>query len=313
MENQLFDKRARLKLLENNNFAGKILEIGALNNPLFNKNDYDVYYLDIMTTEELKEHYKNEKHIVDTILPVDFVLKDNYENTFKEVDIEFDYVCSSHVLEHIPNPIDYLLDISKILSAHGKLCMLVPDKDFTFDHFRENSSFADWFDVYTRGEEINTPRRVLDHLSGYVDENIPANYWNKRVTKYPKPYVEGCLEIYSKYVNDFDNNYFNGHYWVFTDKSFLKILIYLYEFNLIPYKLVDFYPTAFNDNTFGVIFELDHMIKSDLDLRQNEINKIREIIKNIEKKRFEIEARDIIQNNKELREKINEILHILNK
>lgn len=311
MENQIQDKKARLKLLEENNFIGKILEIGALNNPLFNKNEYEVYYLDIMTTEELKENYKNEKQIVDTILPVDFVLNDNYENTFKDIDIEFDYVCSSHVLEHIPNPISYLLDISKILSTNGRLCMLIPDKDFTFDHYRENSSFSDWFDVYTRGERINTPRRVLDHLSSYVDENVPANYWNKRVNKYPIAYVEGCLEIYSKYVNDFDNNYFNGHYWVFTDISFLKILANLFKFNLIPYKLVDFYPTAFNDNTFGVILELDSTIKNNPELRQNEVNKIRKIIKNIENRRFEIEARNLIQENKELREKINQIMRIL--
>lgn len=307
------DKRARFKLLEDYDFNGKILEIGALHNPLFHKNDKEVYYLDIMSTEELKEHYKNEKQIVDTILPVDFILDDSYKNTFKDIDIEFDYVCSSHVLEHIPNPISYLLDISNILSPGGKVCMLIPDKEFTFDHYRENSSFADWFDVYTRGEKISTPRLVIDHLAEHVDENTPANFWNKKVNKYPAPYVEGCLEIYSKFVEDFENNYFNGHYWVFTDRSFLKILENLFKFNLIPFKLVDFYPTAYNDNTFGVILELDYTIKNNSKIRQNEIDKIRTIIKNIEKRRFEFEAREIIQYNVELKDKINEIIHILNR
>ena len=190
--------------------------------------------------------------------------------------------------------------------------MLIPDKEFTFDHFRENSSFADWFDMYTRGEKINTPRIVLDHLTDHVDENIPTNFWNKTASKYPTPNVEASLEVYSKYIEDFDNNYFFGHYWVFTDRSFLKILENLFKFNLIPFKLVDFFPTAYNDNAFGIILELDYTIKNNFDLRQKEIDKIREIIKNIEKRRFEFEARKIIKHNEKLREKINEIIHIIN-
>lgn len=95
------------------------------------------------------------------IIPIDFPIIDTYENTFKDKNIKFDYVFLSHVIEHIPNPIHFLLDVSTILKENGKLCFLIPDKRYTINHYRENSSFADWFDMYVRGEENNTPDYYL--------------------------------------------------------------------------------------------------------------------------------------------------------
>jgi len=291
-------EKARDRMINKINSKGKILEIGAFYNPLLEKKDYDVYYLDILNEEELKKrfHYLNEE-IKNRIVPVDYILDETYNKTFKDTDMKFDYIVSSHVLEHIHDPISYLFDISTILNPNGKVCLLLPDKDFTFDYYRENSSFADWFDMYTRGEYNNLPRIFLDSEIGKVNENDYIKYWNKTNSKYPNPNVNYILNEYVKLIENTENNSFDEHCWVFTDKSFLKILSNLIKTNILPYKLIDFFPTAVYDNTFGLILELDYTVKEDLEFRQTQINDIREISKNIEKKRFEIDAKAIIEEN----------------
>lgn len=221
MNNNLsLDVRAHDRMKNEIKNDGKILEIGPLNKPFFHKSDFNVYYADINSTEDVKSiysSYNSNEEFINSIVDIDYVIKESYEDTFKDSGEKFDYVFSSHVLEHVPDPIQYLIDISKILSDNGKLCLLLPNKEFTFDHFRENSSFADLFDMYLRGDEINTPRLVLDSMIDSVNVNNPIIFWNKELDQYPNPNVKACLDNYSNYVNDFNNHIFDGHLWVFTD------------------------------------------------------------------------------------------------
>lgn len=307
------DGSSREKLLSEIDTNSKILEIGPLNSPMFNKKDADVSYADINSTEDIKKEYSflGQQDLIDSIVPIDFVIEDSYENTFKNTDIRFDYVVSSHVLEHIPNPIDHLLDVSKILNLGGKVCFLLPDKEFTFDYYRETSSVADLYDVYVRGEANNTPRFLLDNKLFQINENYAPDFWDNGASSYPNPDVESILDEYFSFIDDFDNNYFSGHYWVFTDQSFLRILGSLYMLNLIPYKLFSFYPTSYNSNTFGLILELDYSIQNDSELRKNQIHEIYDIHNRIGQLRFEKKANSIIQENIQLKEKINKITDLL--
>ena len=48
----------------------------------------------------------------------------------------YDFMLSSHVLEHTANPIQALSEWIRLLKDHGTLVMLLPHKDGTFDHRR---------------------------------------------------------------------------------------------------------------------------------------------------------------------------------
>ena len=48
----------------------------------------------------------------------------------------YDFVLSSHVLEHSANPILALSEWIRILKNHGTLAIVLPHKDATFDHLR---------------------------------------------------------------------------------------------------------------------------------------------------------------------------------
>lgn len=48
----------------------------------------------------------------------------------------YDFVLSSHVLEHVANPIQALLEWKRLLADDGMLVLLLPDRAHTFDHRR---------------------------------------------------------------------------------------------------------------------------------------------------------------------------------
>ena len=55
----------------------------------------------------------------------------------KEVaDSSYDFVLSCHSLEHVANPIKALKDWSRVMKKNGRLVLVLPNKEFTFDNKR---------------------------------------------------------------------------------------------------------------------------------------------------------------------------------
>ncbi len=66
---------------------------------------------------------------------------------------QYDFILSSHSLEHIANPIKALNDWKRVLRSDGYLILILPHKDLTFDRKR--------------------PVTKLDHLISDFDNNTP--------------------------------------------------------------------------------------------------------------------------------------------
>jgi len=75
-------------------------------------------------------------------------------------DRKYDFVASSHVLEHIANPLKALFAWNRVLKERGSLILVVPDKKFTFDHRRSVTSFRHLVDDYSN----NTLEDDITHL-----------------------------------------------------------------------------------------------------------------------------------------------------
>jgi SAM-dependent methyltransferase len=63
-------------------------------------------------------------------------------------DNSLDYVASSHVLEHVANPIRALCEWYRVLRPGGVIYMIVPDRRLTFDHGREVTTVEHMFQDY---------------------------------------------------------------------------------------------------------------------------------------------------------------------
>lgn len=132
-------------------------------------------------------------------------------------DRSLDYLCASHVLEHLPDPIGAILEWHRVLSGGGYLYLVVPDKEKTFDRARKITPLphlvSDFLDdvVVASNEEIDsfiyeTDWAILQpHISEErrpYDQRFLAD-WYKNETKSGK-----AVDI---------------HYHVFTHDSFLDL------------------------------------------------------------------------------------------
>jgi len=73
---------------------------------------------------------------------------------------EYDYVLSSHCLEHLANPLGALKEWKRVLKNEGLLVLVVPHKDGTFDHRRPISTLEHLIQDYDSG----MPESDLTHL-----------------------------------------------------------------------------------------------------------------------------------------------------
>lgn len=72
----------------------------------------------------------------------------------------YDFLLSSHVLEHTANPIKALHEWIRVVKTKGHLILLIPHKDGTFDHNRPTTSLEHLIQDY----ENNTTEKDLTHL-----------------------------------------------------------------------------------------------------------------------------------------------------
>jgi 2-polyprenyl-3-methyl-5-hydroxy-6-metoxy-1,4-benzoquinol methylase len=119
-------------------------EIGPLSRPIVRRADSEIYYIDHCTTEELREKYATvpDAH-PDRIETVDFVWAEQPLATALGGKAPLDFVVASHVIEHVPDLVGWLKEMSSALKVGGRLLLIIPDKRFTFDIYRRLSSLEE--------------------------------------------------------------------------------------------------------------------------------------------------------------------------
>jgi SAM-dependent methyltransferase len=82
-----------------------------------------------------------------------------------------DYLCSSHVLEHLANPLAALWEWHRALAPGGLLYLVVPDKRFTFDAPRATTGTGHLLLDFARAATAGTSRE-------HVDEFVSRSDWS---------------------------------------------------------------------------------------------------------------------------------------
>ena len=82
-------------------------------------------------------------------------------------DQTYDLICSSNVLEHVANPLAALLEQKRILKEGGYLILVVPNKEYGFDHDREDVTFSHLIDDYRN----QTPETDMTHLEEILSKH----------------------------------------------------------------------------------------------------------------------------------------------
>jgi len=252
----------------------RILEIGPLAAPLLNKKEANVFYADILPTKEIKAFYQNEPEVdKDAVCEIDFVIRGSYAESLKNV-AKFDYIISCHVLEHMPRLLDFFQDAVNILNPQGKIYALLPDCRYCFDHFRSPTSFAELYYIHTQGLKF-VPWQVLDsHMA--VPLNDPRIFATEKKLFHLLTQRQSFDDSKNIFQKSLAGEYVPGHFSTFTPESFLLLLHESVRAGILPFKLVNFFPTSKYDFTFAAVLEACPELLQSSSLSENEMGRLRE-------------------------------------
>jgi SAM-dependent methyltransferase len=74
-----------------------------------------------------------------------------------------DYVCASHVLEHLTNPIKAIKEWMRVLKPGGVLWLKIPDKRKTFDRKRERTKLSHLIEDFRKMVPVDDPSHIDDN------------------------------------------------------------------------------------------------------------------------------------------------------
>ena len=234
----------------------KGLEIGPLTDPLIVTEDLqgqgEIFYLDHLSTDELKEKYADDCSVdVKKIIPVDIVCRDG-DLVAAIAEYKFDYVVASHVIEHVPNLLQFLQDVEKTIRPGGRLILIIPDKRFTFDLNRPITSFGSVLEKYRNKETKPSLSAVYDHFALANGTNA-HHIWFGVVSPEDKRLLASeqfAWKAAQSVLNE--GAYFDVHVNIFTPASFFEILRKAISHNLVGFEVEKFRDTAVGQIEFMV-------------------------------------------------------------
>jgi len=196
---------------------GSGLEIGCLHTRL--NVDANVRIVDFQDTETLRKNYKDDPNVnIDDIWPVDIVT--NAWDLSKVSDNSVDFVMSSHVLEHLPNPGTAIKEWLRVVKPGGIVFFIVPDMRYTFDSKRKLTPVSMLIEKYNLKTD-KVPYEAYEEFVTMVDSH----------TNKSKEYITGAYE-----------NQDNIHVHTFTEDSiieFCNIIKDIMGFKIIEHKKPD--------------------------------------------------------------------------
>jgi SAM-dependent methyltransferase len=209
-------------------------EIGALADPLINKSDGRVLYVDHTGTEELRAKYSIIAGFdVTRILPVDIALHGRKLSEALDGQ-KLDYIIAGHVLEHVPDLVGWFADMHDCLSPQGELRVVVPDCRFSFDLLREESRISDILNNWLIRAKRPGTREVIDFQLNYAPKSDGWGIYEGRAkASDASPKHDFATVIaHAEQIRDTDH-YRDVHCWAFKPAGFARIMARLARYGLV--------------------------------------------------------------------------------
>jgi hypothetical protein len=234
---------------------GQILEIGPYIGPAFRRPQHNVLYLDVFSTDELKKKAVETGKNPDSIPEIDFVWSgEKYADIIKT---KFQSIFSAHNIEHQPDLITHLRELTEILLPDGLIYLAVPDRRYCFDHFLPDTNFSEVFGAYIEKRKRHYASNVIEHRL-LTTHNDTARHWkgdhgDRPLYQTTTPNFFSRLTSIVSHMNENPEAYFDTHAWQFTPSSFRSIIEIITDGAFAPLKIERIYPTIFNSNEFYAV------------------------------------------------------------
>ena len=167
----------------------------SIDNVIFSKNT-------VWSSHTDEYHYYNNKKgkvIINDAVDISLVKNGQY-----------DFVFSSHSLEHIANPLKAIDEWLRIIKNGGYIIIIVPEKSKCFDHKRNYSTFSTLLSQYEKNvgeDDLSTLSEILSNHDLSMDP--PAGDLPAFIERSLDNYINRCL-----------------HHYVYDDELLMKICNY---------------------------------------------------------------------------------------
>jgi len=227
--------------------GGEVLEIGPLNRPLINGEF--MRYFDILSTSELRSRAASEGLDSNSVPEIHYW---HPNGSLAEVPDRFRNVVSSHCLEHQPDLIKHLNEVSNLLIDYeSRYWVIIPDKRYCFDALIPESSIIEIVSANLEMRVTPTLFKVIEHRA-LTTHNDSIRHWLG-------DHGENTVDLKLKWeraVNEFESaqgNYIDVHCWQFTPESFMSTIQSLLALDLIEFELEEIFSTPANSLEFCAV------------------------------------------------------------
>jgi len=229
------------------------VEIGPLASPIVSRDDGRIFYVDHQNTEGLRHRYANDPIVdVTKIVDVDAIWGSNTLQEAIGPGVGVDYVVASHVVEHVPDLISWLEELRAVLRPSGTVRLVVPDRRYTFDYLRRESSVVEVLSAYAVRTRIPLPYCIIDEMVNCARVDVEAAWLGKISSSSLVRHhtVPNAIRL-ARRVHE-EGAYHDVHCWVFTPRSFADLFANLAEMGLVHFSCAYFVDTAHNQIEFFV-------------------------------------------------------------
>jgi hypothetical protein len=162
-------------------------------------------------------------------------------------DCSLDVVIASHVIEHLANPIAALREFERVLRPQGRLVLVVPDRNATFDSVRQPTPLAHVLAKFQKGVTRVDDEEIKEFCSAiyYQPPSHPAavREWHN-----PQRLDAELLELHRRRSST------HVHCW--SPEEFASLIAGLLAEGLISWRLADLYlPGVPREIEFGLVLE----------------------------------------------------------
>lgn len=195
---------------------GDGIEIGALSVP-YKFKKANVTYADIMSAEDMRNVLN--KIPINALYPLklvkpEIILEAPYYRFNGIKDNCYDFIYSSHVLEHHPNFLAALKEQIRIIKVGGAVYIKLPNKFHTYDRYRDTTPASRIIERYENNEHDYCIDDALDILNNTYEH---PNYTNR------------TLEEAKRLIKENDGTH---HFFTYDTTNLLTLMEYAqYNFN----------------------------------------------------------------------------------
>lgn len=206
---------------------GPGLEIAPLHKPVATKDRWDVTYVDIVSTDELRRHYAHDAEVPpEDIVDVDLPLTDAAGTIHSLADVAgpggpYAWVIASHVVEHVPDLITWLENIADLLRDGGVLVLAVPDTRFSFDAHRPQTTVGAMLQARFQRDLTPSVRAVYDHFSSASSMTATAA-WAGTGPEAGAGRIHSRSQVAALVEQSRAGEYVDSHVWTFRPSTFIE-------------------------------------------------------------------------------------------